>query len=241
MRNVVLTSNVSSELNNSSKQAPKRTLASTSNGDTDSDPISMVNRSTTSNNNNTQHAKKQKTLFQFNSMNPSSENIPLFSLDDDFSGSWTKVVAKNTKSAKSEKAFNNMNNLKSSQTKQVNQPKSTKTPIKPNNRNSKWLKSVGQSITSDFKVAPRPFQVYLGRIDNSMSEKDVVNLLNSLEIKFFDLKQIKTTHNNFKSFNFSINFLDRDIIKRKDIWPRGLVVNRLITKKNSTSSTQSDN
>lgn len=69
-----------------------------------------------------------------------------------------------------------------------------------------------------------------------MSERDVVDLLNSLKINFYDLHQIKTVHNNFKSFCFSINFLDREIVKQKEIWPRGLVVNRFINGKNSVSS-----
>ena len=116
--------------------------------------------------------------------------------------------------------------------------KTSKTPSRTLTRNKRWLNSVGQLQTTNFKVAPRPYQVYLGRIDNSMNEKDVTELLNKLEIKFFNLKQINTVHNNFKSFCFSIDYLDREIIKNKEIWPRGLVVNRLINKK-STASTSS--
>ena len=41
------------------------------------------------------------------------------------------------------------------------------------------------------------------------------------KISFSNLNQLETCHNKFKSFTFSINYDDKEIIKQKDIWPRG--------------------
>lgn len=85
-------------------------------------------------------------------------------------------------------------------------------------------------------TAPRLFHVYLGRVHSRMNKDDVVNLLNRLNIKHFDLKQIETKHSNSKSFTFAIDYFDREIIKNKEIWPRGLIVNRFIFKRASTNA-----
>lgn len=67
-----------------------------------------------------------------------------------------------------------------------------------------------------------------------MQVSNVEKLLNKMNISFKDLKQIDNPKSSFNSFVFSIDYIKRDVIYQKDLWPSGLVINRYFYKKTST-------
>ena len=106
-----------------------------------------------------------------------------------------------------------------------------------NNKNKNWLKSAGTKDIESFKVAERQCTIYIGRVDLTMKSEDIENLLTTLNIKFSNIKPINTSHNKFKSFTFSINYMDKNIIYQKELWPKGLIINRYFYNKNNSPST----
>lgn len=68
-----------------------------------------------------------------------------------------------------------------------------------------------------------------------MKVPDVENLLNNLNIKYSDLTLLKRKHNFFQSFSFAVNIKDKENILNPNIWPEGIIVNRLIKPKNENN------
>ena len=87
---------------------------------------------------------------------------------------------------------------------------------------------------------PKKYYIYLGNLDKDTTEDKVKNFLNlklpqletdensSRDVNFDDLKELKTenTSKNYKSYSFSVNYLDKDIIKIKSLWPLYSIVNK---------------
>ena len=112
-----------------------------------------------------------------------------------------------------------------------------KRPNKGHHKSKVWLKSVGTKESGEFKVAERLCTIYIGRVSMDMDTPNISSLLTSMNISFSSLKQLETNHKKFKSFTFDINYLDKDIIYKKELWPRGLIVNRYFFNKNSIGKT----
>lgn len=99
-----------------------------------------------------------------------------------------------------------------------------------------FAKKVGLQHDNDFKVSARHFSVYLGRVDVSMNQSHVEAMLNARNITFFKIEELVVGHKYYKAFCISINYLDKDIIKDKKQWPRGLVVGRYYNPKKREES-----
>lgn len=87
------------------------------------------------------------------------------------------------------------------------------------------MKNAGIGDTSGLNACVRKIEVYLGRIDNGEKSENVKKYVESI-VRIYSFTEIKTAHNNFKSFKFSISIFDKEIINQKDSWPKGSVVNK---------------
>lgn len=234
MSNPPTTPNAQYNNNNNNKlnttgnqQASKRPHQKSPNPTIDSNQnLNLVNRDNIN--------KKQK-LFQFDSTNPDSLSQPLDESNNQ--NSW-KTVPHNRKSKN-----NNLNHETPNLNRQSITTKGSTTTPKPNSRNDnnnhqrkhRWQKQIGSNTEIAFPVVPKPYPVYLGRAQNSTTVDDVKNLLKQLKINFWDLKQIQTLHNNFKSYSFNISQSDRHLIEDDNIWPKGIVRNRLRIKRSKAN------
>lgn len=88
-----------------------------------------------------------------------------------------------------------------------------------------YIKSAGTGNINGIKTCDRKIDVYLGRIDIDEDNKNVENFLHKF-LKISNFTQIKTEHSLFKSFKFSISILDKDIINKKELWPKGTIINQ---------------
>ena len=104
------------------------------------------------------------------------------------------------------------------------------------NNNNRYLKSVGTKIDTGFATYTRPYTVYIGGVNNANNKDAVANMIGE-RVKYSNFEQIDTSkHNKFQSFKFNIDYLDKDKIKDKSIWPRGLVVGKYFYKKVAPAS-----
>ena len=108
-------------------------------------------------------------------------------------------------------------------------------------QNDRYVKSVGTSNNDEnFKTRERTFSVYIGSIHNDMSAENVSAMI-STRVKFNNLVKLNTTHGKFQSFKFNINYLDKDVISKKEIWPRGLIINRYHFKNTNPTANNNNN
>ena len=110
---------------------------------------------------------------------------------------------------------------------------------KPRNKSNSYLKTIGLDESNMLSTQSKPFYIYLGRIGMTESEKTVGEFLkiklNNIKIgsvekkvEFKDLKELNSDNNDrtYKSFVFSVGFLDKEIVNNKALWPLYSVVNK---------------
>lgn len=88
-----------------------------------------------------------------------------------------------------------------------------------------YLKSIGTGEIMGLKTCERLVPVYLGRIDIDESNENVENFVKKIT-KIYNFSQIQLPHSYFKSFKFSIGISNVEIIKKKELWPKGVVISR---------------
>ena len=177
---------------------------------------------------------KQPRLLSFNSFDPNSLNVPLS--HHDLEEGWKKV-------GKKKRLINNNNN---NNNKNSNKQNSNANYYNNNCRqrkykNNNWLKSVGTGNDEDFIVSQRQFKVYLGRANQSMKIENVEKLLQKMNVSYKDIKQINNPNSSFNSFVFSIDYIKKDIVNQKDLWPSGLVINRYFYKRTLSVASGNEN
>jgi len=140
----------------------------------------------------------QKTLYSFNSFDKNSKNttIGIQKKNEGF------TVAGEKENLKRQRNF---------QKKQYN-------------------KSVGLGSNDESLARKRKFFVYFGNIDLSATEEKVkqtlVNILDGIEFDDFIELNKDMPEKKFKSFKFSIGYLDKDVINDKARWPKYTIVNK---------------
>ena len=79
-------------------------------------------------------------------------------------------------------------------------------------------------------IASKQFYIYLGRLSLTTSTEQVKHFLNNTfnNIKINNLAELNNNKEDrsFKSFKFSVDFLDKSIIDDKTLWPRNSVVTK---------------
>ena len=107
------------------------------------------------------------------------------------------------------------------------------------NRAEIYTKSLGRDETNSLGTISKQFYIYLGRIDREESIESVQRFLDSKlksikigdaekQIKYNNLKELNTQNSerSFRSFVFSVGYLDRSIVDKKELWPLYAVVNK---------------
>ena len=73
----------------------------------------------------------------------------------------------------------------------------------------------------------RTYPVYIGRVQNDIKLDEIENFLNQKFKKpITDLTKLQLNHSNFSSYYYYIDFLEQYLIKNKEIWPHGLIIER---------------
>ena len=140
---------------------------------------------------------RQRTLMNFNSYDAQSKNVPI----------------------------NNTNNNAFIVAGEKQQQKKQR-----NLQNKQYNKSVGLGISSELTARKRKFFVYFGNIDINNTNEAVKNslsqILNGIEYDDFIELNVDKADRKSKSFKFSIGYLDKDVINKKQLWPKYTIVNR---------------
>ena len=111
----------------------------------------------------------------------------------------------------------------------TNSPPSSTSSYNTNNPNiRRKTVIIGSGQNMQVEAAPRVFTVYLGNLKLTEDWQKVAQLLHSNKLKFTNLKQLKTVHNNFLSYSFDIPYEQKDLIYDSKIWPINTVVNKFI-------------
>ena len=103
-----------------------------------------------------------------------------------------------------------------------------------------YTKIIGRGVSSELSAQPKQFYIYLGRLDISTTKDKVQNHLEKVfqsvkfsdndtrDVKFSNLKELNENFvdRSFKSFSFSVSFLDKEIVKMKELFPLHSIVNQ---------------
>ena len=191
----------------SSSQGTKRPLTDQNNSSN-----KMVRATPVSN----RQARPQFSLKKFNSFNPDSQNEEIDLTKDD----GYKIVGRR-------------NNRKNKANAQLTNK--TQKAFKPD-----YAKIIGRGAQCELSGEPKQFYIYLGKLNVNATLDGVRKYLvenlktvefnenQSREVKFYNLKELNTEleERSYKSFSFSVSYLDKDIIKMKELWPLYSIVNR---------------
>ena len=74
-----------------------------------------------------------------------------------------------------------------------------------------------------------------------MKIENVEKLLQKMNVSYKDIKQINNPNSSFNSFVFSIDYIKKDIVNQKDLWPSGLVINRYFYKRTLSVASGNEN
>ena len=158
-----------------------------------------------------------RTFKNFDSTKEGSVNEPIV-LNDGF----TTVLSRRQRQRQNN--TNNNNNNNNNINKNNNNNNNNNRNI---NKNNRYLKSVGTAQDTGFQTYVRPFKVYIGGIHQDNDSEKVWDMLKT-RIKFNNLKKIDTKQNKYHAYTFEIDYIDKDKIKEKQNWPRGLIIGRYI-------------
>ena len=175
---------------------------------------------------------RQKSLKNFDSMKEGSVNEPIV-LNDGFT---TVIPRRQRQNQKNTNNNNNNNNNNNSNNINKNNNNNNNNNNRNNNKNNRYLKSVGTAQDTGFQTYVRPFKVYIGGIHQDNDEKKVSDMLKT-RIKFNNLKKIDTKQNKYHAYTFEIDYIDKDKIKEKQNWPRGLIIGRYIYNNKKSATT----
>ena len=156
-------------------------------------------------------SKSQLKLKTFNSFDPNSQNKVITLVKDD-----GFIVAGNK----------NNKNKKSNMKKQFS--------------TQNYAQSIGRDQSNLLSGKPKQFYIYLGKLDESAKLETVKKYLdvklksvkfddnNIRDVVYDNVKELNTENpgRSYKSFSFSVNYLDKDIIKLKSLWPMYSIVNK---------------
>ena len=110
---------------------------------------------------------------------------------------------------------------------------------KSNNNANNYTKSMGRNESSSLATSSKQFYIYHGRIGAAESETTVKNFLDKQlsnvkigdqekKISYSNFKELNTNlkDRTYRSFTFSVGYLDKNIVNNKDIWPLYSIVNK---------------
>ena len=156
----------------------------------------LYSKISNSNNNN-----NQKMLFNFNSFDKNSKNTPITNYTNN-SNNGGFIVAGQKEHLKKQRNF---------QKKQYN-------------------RSVGMGSSDETIARKRKFFVYFGNIALTVEVDKVKEIIEKAlcGIQYEDFIELNGNSNDrkFKSFKFSIGYLDKEIINYKSKWPKYTIINK---------------
>ena len=181
-------------------------------------PGGGIKRPRTSNN-------EQKTLKSFNSFDPHSHAIDI-DLTKENDGFKTVYGRKNFK-----KSTNNHNNNNNNNRNNNNNNRNSNNYNNKNNQSKvRFVNTLGTGSNSTISTASKQFFIYLGRLSLETSKEQVQNFLNNTfkNVKINGLEELNSENEqrSFKSFKFSVDYLDKNILDNKELWPRNSVVTK---------------
>ena len=119
------------------------------------------------------------------------------------------------------------------------------------NKAKHYLKAIGTNSNNALETVDRPFAVYIGRLSNNTNKDQVVDFLKTIfKSNIGPINEVEHNHKWFKSYWVNVNYLERELIYNKDLWPSGCVVDRYrkprtnpatIPSANNTLSNQAPN
>ncbi len=191
---------------------------------------------------NTQQQKRPNTNQNNNNLTNKTPRINANSRPS--TNSTNNNIRQNTTTQKTLRNFNSQNPNAPNTNIPKETPWRTAGPkIRKFNKSNQYLKSVGTNKSnSELLVVDKPFSVYIGRLDNSISTDRISAFLKSIfKSKISDLKEVKQNHTWFKSYWFTISYLEKSLIDQKELWPSGCVVDRYRRPKSAPATSLTSN
>ena len=194
------------------------------------DQANLNNNNNNNNNNNktprtqSTSAPNQNRIHSYNSFDPHSKSavIDLTNNNDGFT-----LVGKTQKQNNNNNNRNN-NNRNNNRNNNINNNKNNNNNVNKNKTN--FIDTLGTGSFTSLGTISKQFYIYLGRISTGTTIKQVSAFLSNTFplIKFNNIKELNShaIDRSFNSFTFSVDFLDKDIINNKTLWPRNCVVNK---------------
>ena len=122
----------------------------------------------------------------------------------------------------------------------------TKRNVKPNVYNKKLGTGSATSAASNLRVCARKQLVFLSQCeaDTTVSEVDAflkTLLFKGKQLSFSGVRQARIRSTKFSAFHFEIDHIDREIVRDKNLWPAGLLVDFSYPQRSSSDSSSKTN
>jgi hypothetical protein len=117
----------------------------------------------------------------------------------------------------------------------------TRRNVKPNVFNKKLGTGSATSAACNLRVCARKQLVFLSHCEADTTVSEVDAFLKTLTFKgkqlsFTDVRQAKIRSTKFSAFHFEIDHIDREIVRDKNLWPAGLLVDYSYPQRSSSDS-----
>jgi hypothetical protein len=182
----------------------------------------------------------QRQIGNFNSFDPEEQNS-IVEIDENEGFTTVNRRARNKNKTNINNNFNkknNNNNFNSS--KNVNNKNNNYNNTKRKAFKQDYAKMIGRGVSDGLSAMPKQFYIYLGKLAMSANIDSVSSFLErqfksvkfneneTREVKFNNLKELNTDFEDrtFKSFSFSVSYLDKDVVKMKELFPLYSIVNQ---------------
>ena len=104
--------------------------------------------------------------------------------------------------------------------------------VKRRTKATDFIKKLGTAINSapsSLRIRPRKQLVFLSQCEVGTTIEDIENFLKTFvykekQLSFSDVKPAPIRSKKYNAFHFEIDYLDREVVRDKNLWPMGLLV-----------------
>ena len=88
--------------------------------------------------------------------------------------------------------------------------------------------------TDTLKAVKRTGDVYVGRVDTSVSVEEMTNYIkNNFEVNLIKVEQLKIKTDRYVAFKITVNLMEREKLFNSELWPEYLIVDKFYSYRSS--------
>ena len=106
-----------------------------------------------------------------------------------------------------------------------------------NSNNMNRFTGAKKNVAGVFKAVKRTIDVYIGRVDPSVTTNDVKKyIMENFKIEVLEISQLEIKTTSYNSFRVRIYLHDRDVLFKAETWPENMIISKFYSKRQRIQS-----